>query len=359
MPVLKIEFVGTNATVTSNLKISKWTNAFSGTNAIFSPSFIDDDPDAFKVRITDPLKAGTSSIVAKLSTLGPKTSYNNPEVDLELTATFAGSGVFESATLILVSNAIDDQEIYDGDPCALSGVADDENGDRTFIAQLDGTVTAKYEVEGIGVMEIQSMVETRGTVNVNVMVLYNETGQTINNYDVAQQIATMKECYKQIGLKVVSNLAYIYDDMIPDTVAVGIQWDAKRDKGALNESVKDLLDRDAIVNEINIIYVYDLCHDAFDGGYHNTVSGMSIMQSNFFEDIGRYSYNIILSSTRPKPFTMPHEVGHLLTRKGAHESDPWNLMINGSCTYNDDINNAKRLISWQETRIYNDGHVYK
>jgi hypothetical protein len=210
----------------TGLHISKWTDAFSpsGTSpnptAVLHASFIDNDPDSFKVRVTDPTKAGSGSASVKLSSLGKLSSYNNPEVEVKLTETDNGTGVFESPTLILVSSYIDDQEFYEGEAGAISSLPDDAQGDRTFISQLGGKVHINYDVNTTTSITGDILIPIKGSVKLNVVILNDSDGPVISNEIVEEYISNMKECFSQVGIKITATLISKNDKNLPPLIKV-------------------------------------------------------------------------------------------------------------------------------------------
>ena len=56
-----------------------------------------------------------------------------------------------------------------------------------------------------------------------------------------------------------------------------------------------------------------------------------------------------------KPFTLPHEIGHILTNAGHYIGDhkPINLMRDGGTSTNQEIGYSKRLFEFQDKQIRN------
>ena len=90
-----------------------------------------------------------------------------------------------------------------------------------------------------------------------------------------------------------------------------------------------------------------------------------MMQSGFLDDVSLYSYNALIAAGSydkyyppAGPFTIAHELVHLLSQVPDHLRIDWNLMAGTSAT-NNDIVNTKRLNEEQEGKIISNSHAIK
>lgn len=167
-----LEFVVTQATPVqivsagrkkaSTLQIARWDEAYDPNyevknGADTTANFVDLDPERFYVRVTDSAAnldvEAPDEVRVRLGTSSPE--GNDEPTDLILTETGKDTGVFESASQILVTRDFpipnegstplrytdDHFPVHDG----RSGpVADEETNDRTHWAGVGGSVTATY-----------------------------------------------------------------------------------------------------------------------------------------------------------------------------------------------------------------------
>jgi PKD domain len=134
----KVEILDAANKAVTKLAIGKWENAFAKNSSDPKKNFIDLDPDRFFIRVTDPAKKGKGTITVTLQTDGGGNKYSEQPTKIDLDEKPANSGIFESKSLLLVSNTADDEYKVDD-------IADNEKNDRTYLAVLGSTVTVKFE----------------------------------------------------------------------------------------------------------------------------------------------------------------------------------------------------------------------
>jgi len=67
---------------------------------------------------------------------------------------------------------------------------------------------------------------------------------------------------------------------------------------------------------------------------------------------------VIISAEGRKPFTLAHEIVHVLTQDG-HADDATNLMLGGTSALHQSIMDTKRLTNEQENIIYTETNILK
>jgi hypothetical protein len=158
--VSRVEFVTTRGVVT-HLDIARWDDLQAQGNlrneADPTNNFIDRDPRRFWIRAFSPALNASDETVqivrAILQTTGTAPRERggiegNPPVEIAMRETGPATGVFQSPTLLLVSNVADDAfQAHNG----TTGVVQDNSpGDRTFIAVVGQTVRAELIVSEAG-----------------------------------------------------------------------------------------------------------------------------------------------------------------------------------------------------------------
>lgn len=146
--VIDVRLVDSAGLSTDSLFISKWPGAFtqSGPNPPLNPGFVDADPHRFRIRVSN-LPGGGAGVPAFLSTMHEGSSdWDDDETEITLHPTSPGTWLSE--TLILVSNAIDDQETHTNAHLRISAGPDNTLDDRTHIARLGSQVHARFSLLG-------------------------------------------------------------------------------------------------------------------------------------------------------------------------------------------------------------------
>ena len=127
-----------NYTPAEHLKVAKWENAFETTPVLaLKQDFISLDPDRFIVRVEDHATGDAFPKQVVDIEIKLKTSSDH-EITETLVETGAGTGIFQSKSMILTSVRVDDE-------LTIDGIADNDSGDRTFFVKLEDTVKVSYE----------------------------------------------------------------------------------------------------------------------------------------------------------------------------------------------------------------------
>jgi hypothetical protein len=138
IPPLTLELLNEFGTGMTDLRVSKWKNAYELVDGkvVVKSNFVVNDEDRFSVRITRLNGVFESNAVVDVieATVFTTSDTGNK---IRLVETAFNSGVFVSKSLLLVSNTVDDQ--YE-----LNGRVDGAVNDQTFLVKLGDQVTIQY-----------------------------------------------------------------------------------------------------------------------------------------------------------------------------------------------------------------------
>ena len=346
--VLKIELLKNDPSKppTRSLKVAKWQNAFQGDPPTVKNNFVDLDPGSFYVRVTDPSCKGAGKISINVSTDSPSEYYDDNPTEVELAESPAGSGVFLSESMMLMSDSVDDEH-------KVGGIEDDHKNDRTHIVALGGKVKVTY----VPTSGVQASLEAKvpdpsylkQTVNIQILIVRDKptaTGGTapISKGDVETDWKLVRERFAQVGVKINYDIAPAPVDP-PDGVDFtdGFKIRDPMSSKVLTEEAKKLISGLGTVPQTGDIHVL----------YVETIYGaLSTAVADYWyeESEDPYTFNIILRKDRGV-FDPAHELGHILTDKGYGTTVPKTNLMHEKQYDGNTVTTMKRLDSSQETRI--------
>lgn len=374
----KVKILNANGRGTKDLTVSRWLDAFNGG---LKPNFIDSDPDSFMVEVTDPAKAGTGTVVIKLSTDSNDTDYDDDATEIELTEVAGTPGVFRSKSMILVSDNVDDNASSTDADYKIDTPADDAKNDRTHLIALGGKVLVEYA----GVAEAATAkVAVEKVVNVHATVLVDANGKPLMSEPYIQKEAdffldidgngawtekltkaqardrvrhdlrVLNERYAQVGIRFkLSEVSFVHIAGLKNGV-VNVTRKSVTGDAALLPDEKALATagfQSADPNDVEVVYVNAVVRP--DG----PVAGRAFT-SDFYQGINARDFNdIVLLSNQAKYFTQSHEVLHLLTQDKGHPSAGSNLLNDGFTTIvavesRSHIASPKRIAKPQAAKIF-------
>lgn len=286
------------------LKVAKMEHSLDANGVLY----IDDDPHRFHIRIPSPL--GGSNASALIGTVeNPDAAYNDNPTEIPLEAT---PYAIWSQSQMLVSDEIDD---------AADGV-DDRVGDRTHKVQLGGKVEVasiklgentyplgmkipvkkKKRIEGKIVL-----VGSANTYGVAVLNIFKSKAQerfaqlgidceslTITNMDVPDGVLETEVRYDGMGGFVISGKTGFY----------------------VHGDVKKLVDKAILENKRGSVTVFIVQNIGDD-----EPMGFAITERKTHPDEIQYANVAVVSvektlAQNSHPFTLAHEVGHVITNHG-------------------------------------------
>jgi hypothetical protein len=336
--LLPVEIVDKDKKALTKLKVGKMaeTGVLSGAEASASLD-IDKDSDLFYVRIPGAASMGAISI--KIATVdNPDTAYNDDETQIDMQV--EGNNLI-TKSMLLVSDDVDDDHQVDG-------VADDAKNDRTHKIQLGG----KFQVKSIKIggtehqADIKTPVPVEKTVPLAVVILRESAGgpPVIAQATVETDLRIAQERYAQVGVRL--SWAISINDPPPGVNLT----DGSLDEFSVPQS--PTAEEIALItglgtpktDDLHVFYVNQLSSGSF---------GEAFIESITPSPIGE---NVIISSSR-RPFTLPHELGHVLKADGNHVSNVFQLMRGSGTSATNVLGASKRLNVPEQTTIGGSKHA--
>ncbi len=264
---------------------------------------------------------------------------------------------------MLVSNRIDDT-------AAIPGVGSDESGlgvlgptksggfswrraDRTHQIALGGTVGVTYAFDQVGgeIVELGNVI-VRSSIKSHVNILNAPNGLVdsgvgvVRKYTVFADFRRANEQYAQVGVR-----------LLMPTVAENVPWPA-------NVNLSDGLYSATPTGEMAALLVtaklFTQATDDIELYYVNfgaeiDAKGLSFIEADEARGLPNgFKDNIVIFKRDYTTFTLPHEIGHVLTNSKYHwiEMDEGTNLMHGPTTPDDSLNATKRLIQDQDDRIH-------
>ena len=259
---------------------------------------------------------------------------------------------------------IDKNQTFNGVDGVLNS-ADATYGQRTFIIQLGGNLVAKYNGCCVTPIVKQASTKIAAITPVHCISLKDSIGVVIPSPLLSQQIQIAQETFSQVGVKIFCRYSTNEYSTLPDPLNFG-NSPANTNLFNMSNELRLLLFRNGKLggaHDICLLYIRGLCLSF--GEVISDARGVSMMQSGFLDDVSLYTYNaLIAAGSRDDkyppagPFTIAHELVHLLSRDPDHLRISGNLMA-GSSRTNNDIANSKRLTEVQEAKIISNSHAIK
>jgi hypothetical protein len=326
----------------TELKVGKMAESgvLSGTGSSATLD-IDKDSDRFYVRIPGAASMGAVSI--KVATVdNPDANYNDDETEIDMQVE---GNVLISKSMLLVSDDADDDHQVDS-------ISDDGKNDRTHKVQLGG----KFQVKSIKIgsiehqTDIKTPVPVQKTVNFEVIILRQAAGgaPVIDQADVENDLKIAQERYAQTGIKLTWSIN-ISDPPAGVDLADGLTEFTSNTPTVEEKALFDGLGT-ASSNDIQVFYV-NFLHPAPGS------KGEAFPPSYFsLPNDAQYTNNVVMSASQRGPFTLPHELGHILLNDESHDSESIRLMRNGTSLTNG-LSESKRISSSQEQTMQGSSHA--
>jgi hypothetical protein len=380
------------------MKVAKWSDAFrqvDETVQIKGPDangwdFIDRDPDRFNVRVYDPAAwdVGTQTIDVTISTTNEAeyTAYDDPTTTLRLVRMVAPGWTnwFWSDSQILVSNEADDKYTDANIGADESGPAvatNNKNGsafpvtDRTHRIALGGTVKVKYVLADMPAVTDEDKVLVRKQVKINVTIVRTTANGSapITEEDAKKEIKRANEQYAQVGIRLVTigvktenpPTGVILDGGF-ETIGLDGYQNATQTAIPMTNEEKALFDkaefRTTATDDIELYFV-------------NLINTGSAGQSYWASGVPdqKYADSVVISvlglkgtnnpqgtNINPSPFTVAHEIGHILLNSGDH----WevgvkkvNLMRSPTSSSDSEFATKRLLLEQEETMLGKPGKL--
>ncbi len=314
----------------AELKMGKMENALSAQGELD----IDQDEDRFYVRAIG--ADAFNGVSIKLETRkNPKASYDDDKTKIDLESK---DGNLQTKSLLLVADTVDDS--HDGN----GGTDDDVKNDRTHLIQLGGKMrVSEFKVDGeTNALKIEREVPVKKVLTGRIIFVGNqavdENGNPEEDEDgkpVVDSVGVIKfnttyrpiaiERYTQTGVK----FDLFFSEMVapanvdPDTVGweSGIIAEGGVGGGnSVHQDLKAIIDKARGLNLLDTITVFVVPDMLYEIAGKAITKRYTAPQENEYINVAFLSWNDI--GLRNKIFTLPHEVGHILTNHG-HYGDAY------------------------------------
>lgn len=321
---ITLQILGSDLNPQSDLKIAHLYDSIELPTAEspgkFDPSKSD---DKFYIQYKDPSLKETKTIEINLKTQNIDSSYDE---STKITLYEVEPGIFRSKELVLVSNKALDQY-------GIDNILEDQ----TFLAALNGKVSASYTATSGITYQASASVSAKQVIETQITVLLDEKGIALASREqIAEQIATAQEYYASEGMLLVVKEPINYVPFPPGLSA----------KEGLNEerarTLNDYLRGNHYTTYQNINFVF--AGDQFVEDFAKKEAVMFAWpQPGLAKNNYPTTYNIF---TKTNPFVssaLAHELGHALLLSAAkgddrklratghdqsnHHSDKRNLML--------------------------------
>jgi hypothetical protein len=293
----------------------------SGASVTLNP---DADSDRFYIRISGGASFGADSV--KLATVdNSDASYNDDATEIDLQV--EGNDLI-TKSMLLVSDDVDDDHPVDG-------IADDAKNDRTHKIQLGGNL--QIMALKLGGTEHQVDVKTPvpivKTVHINAVILNASTGgePVIAEAAVEADLRIARERYAQAGLHLTWTIE-IKDPPAGVNLSDGLSDYFLSDDQTSEETAlfQDL--GTPATDDIHAFYV-----NYIDSGVNRLRAGHTFTAGNF-----------VISAEAKTPFTIGHELGHVLGISGHPDTRDIILMRPGGTSESNTLGGSKRIPVEQE-----------
>ena len=308
----KVVFLDDDRNETETLKVAKWQDAFNADGSV-KPNFIDLDPDHYHVRVTDDARKGAGTVTIQLWTdsshfAGTGAEYSDGKDVLTLTETAQGTGVFESKTLMLMSDDVDDDHVVDG-------VEDNDPEDRTSIIALGGDVNADYEFIPDHTASATAKVPVVKRLKLHVNILKDQPGPAGQPVvpDVAGDLRAINERFAQMGIKVEATV----DAPVDPPAGVDLSDGLTEYPDLVGGAIPMTDEEKALLGTAALRTVAD---DDVEVYFVNALSNRSYGEAFWAAGVpdAKYKNSVVIQSTREAFWILAHEVGHVLLNSGDH-----------------------------------------
>lgn len=353
--------------VPDELKIGKMQGgsavdvSFVGTPQETAYLNLEQDADKFRIALED-ITESAQSVLVFLETSNTDAAYSDAGQWISLTK---DGKRWVSKSQLLVSNQFDDQYTQGGDH---SIGADESATDRTHLAALDSVVKVSKILidEDEIITNRSSQVKTKGTITLDIVNMKQGEIFAVTNAQITNDIKITKECYAQVGVKVVAEETEIKN--VPSGIDI---LDAEGI--LLEEPVRDhydgntlweyniLTEFQAIINAINkpydnkivVAYVVRFTEENDDIG---GILGHAIQRANYRDQSeAQYTHMCFVGRLPELPlgiYTAAHEISHISGNLMHDSGGGGDLMATQSyLSRGNKISDRKRFAVSQEQKI--------
>ncbi|MFZ5495652.1 MAG: fibronectin type III domain-containing protein [Verrucomicrobiota bacterium] len=326
----------------------------------------DADSDRYYIRVIDPSKRGTNpEVLLWTEPPGPTMQdllYSDSRADLQKNRIIleddptSNTALISKALLLMSDDKDDDHQV--------AFVSDDATNDRTRIVALGGKVRAQYLANSAPSFPLRVDVEAavpvrtgKPTIHVNVVILRNraqaEGGTPVaDQATVESHLKIAQERYAQVGLKLTwdSEIPVIDPPSNVEIQTTGLTVSSESHK--VHSEARTLIQASGTAGnnmDIHVFYVNAAV------GLGDIDRGHALAEYHYSGgDEAPYRYNAFVSALTMTPFTLAHELAHLLADIGHYSGigDDFNLLTWKSTSSSNSFTATKRLNADQEARIH-------
>lgn len=380
-PGPRVVFTNAADEETTKLRVAKWQNAFEDDPPTVRPKwldeatgldFIDKDPDRFNVWVFDPVRwqAGAERVDVSVSTTAVAgfEASNDPASTIDLVRFVGpqrGQGWFWSESQLLVSNELDDRHSvfpFLVDDEAIPGRLGREKlgyrwrlTDRTHRVALRSTVNAEYRDTNFALVSGGATVPVNAVVKVHATILKSGTaampGEAVITPEAANlAIHNANEQLAQVGVLLIPNSPIpVVNPPAEVDFTNGLDTSSSdSNTGAIimPDETRKLLDapyRTAALDDVELYFINRFAAPARGG---EAFPAVGLLPERYVD-----TAIVIVKDGKVgnSPFTIAHEIGHLLTNAGHYQGplEAANLM-RSSPSEVDSVIASKRLTNGQE-----------
>jgi hypothetical protein len=314
--------------------------------------------------------------------------YDDDATEIELSETGANSGIFESDSLMLMSDDVDDDHQVDA-------IADDVEKDRTHKVAIEGKVQLQYPASGCGNWKKEADVPKPSdvkTVNVHVVILKNgstvligerfkdendngvrDGGETYRDTDssssytsnlsesdatkrVEEEFEVAKQRYAQVGVKLNLTIDFEQAPAAINDGLIELSLTSPDGDNDLSDDEKSLFQAGLNSTSRVDIEAYYVAKATRTQG--SDFSRSTACPSDWYENMTTTDLNDSIIVTNKAGYYDPaHELYHIFSQKTAHFGGATNL-FDDFCTYivlesGASPTDSKRLDTTQESTIRN------
>jgi hypothetical protein len=366
VPGVQLEFLDKNHQGKTDGKVAKWQTAYEEVagKVRVKGNFVATEDDRYYIQIKDTNYAGQPNLTRTVRVISDSDLGNDLTVRAFPDDGGGFSGVFRSDPFVLVSNGVDDEWV-------VNGKADNTTDDQTFRVKLGDTLTISYTSIAVGHTvhkRVPIRVLKEAKVHITVMTNDQEWGgpgdnsplagtnnsmnavQGVTEAQVTQWLAEANETYAQVGVRLVLSGVQFADqpkklantnDMdvnLSDGMAWPVGLDEDREargliRGNRTERVLGAGGQETAVSlplrtpenddvELFVVNYFSVPLQVPDGkgGFTTDYVEDEFKWGFSFPDYyvtGKPTADLVdsamVNAKRKFPFTLAHEIGHLLT----------------------------------------------
>lgn len=301
------------------------------------------------IPVSYPADCGPVSVM--FSTDHPSSSaWDDPPTEIRLYYD-ASTGSYTSKTMILVSNTIDDQELFTTNHL-ISGAADESVDDRTHIARLGSLLRAEYVLPSASESQpVYASVPARARLVSLQPVAFTNDSVVPNDEVIFGHLFAMRESLAQIGIEA------RWHSPVYTSIPTGVSFEdgltmienVGLDTVQITAETRRLIETRGThpnTSDVHVFFVRKLKWTA-EGSTKRGAQLRPGLDGLAKEHLG-YTYNVFLNwqddaTHTAGPFSLAHELVQLLSDNGGHSTNSWSLMLSATSFTNESIGNTKRV----------------